>query len=137
MRRRKCSKILIVLAALAACDLIAGCGSIQWQYNYDKAQGEAVQQRRRMIVEFASAASMACQEMDAKVFTNAEVRQLMQRFLPVRLDTVFQRDLARKFGVQTTPTFFVIRPDGQIVGSYAGKMDAEKFRVFLIKYSYN
>ena len=137
MRRRKCSKILIVLAALAACDLIAGCGSIQWQYSYDQGRREAAQQRRRMIVEFASTASMDCREMDAKVFSNPDVRQLMQRFVPVRLDTVFHRDLARQFNVQTTPTFFVIRPDGQIVGSYAGKMDAEKFRVFLIKYSYN
>jgi len=127
----------MVLTALATCDLIAGCGAVQWQYSYDKAKREAAQQRRRMLVEFASAASMDCHEMDAKVFTNAEVRQLMQRFVAVRLDSVFHRDLARQFNVQTTPTFFVIRPDGQVVGSLAGKMDAEKFRVFLIKYSYN
>ena len=137
MRRLIYLKVLIALTALATCGLIAGCGSVQWQYSFDKAQRQAAQQRRRMLVEFASAASMDCQEMDAKVFTNAEVRQLMQRFVPVRLDTVFHRDLARQFNVQTTPTFFVIRHDGQIVGSYAGKLDAEKFRIFLIKYSYN
>jgi thioredoxin-related protein len=127
----------MVLTALAACDFIAGCGSIQWQYSYDKGQRQAAQQRRRMLVEFASTVSMDCQEMDAKVFTDAKVRQLMQRFVAVRLDTVFHRELAGQFNVQTTPTFFVIRPDGQVVGSHAGKMDAEKFRVFLIKYSYN
>jgi thioredoxin-related protein len=137
MSTQKHIKVLTVLAALAACGFVTGCGSVQWQYSFDKAQREAAQQKRRMIVEFTSAASMDCQLMDAQVFTNAEVRQLMQRFVPVRLDSVFHRDLARQFGVQTTPSFFVLRPDGQIVGSYAGKLDAEKFRVFLIKYSYN
>ena len=53
------------------------------------------------------------------------------------VDTVFDKELAKYFNVQATPAFFVIRPDGQVVASHSGKLEAEKFRIFLIKSSYN
>lgn len=137
MRTHKSAGNLIVAAGLLGTVLAGGCSPVQWQYSYEKGMRQALQQRRRVLVQFASTVSMDCQEMDAKVFSNSEVQQLMQKFVAVRLDTVLHQDLVKQFNVQTVPTFFVIRPDGQIVGSHVGTMDAEKFRMFLIKYSYN
>ncbi|HSW44969.1 MAG TPA: thioredoxin family protein [Phycisphaerae bacterium] len=137
MRTRCMVRSLIILAAVAECGLVVGCGAVRWEYSYDKGMRQAMKQQRRALVEFVSTVSLDCHEMDTKVFTSTEVARLMQRYVAVRLDMAVHRDLARQFNVQTVPTFFVVRPDGQIMGSHVGKMDEEKFRAFLIKYAYN
>ena len=45
--------------------------------------------------------------------------------------------MADQFGVQTVPTFVVIRGDLTVAGSVVGKMDADKFRGFLIKHMFD
>jgi thioredoxin-related protein len=137
MRTRNLARIVIGGVILAVCQVIVGCGPIQWQTSYDKGMRQAMEQRRRVLLEFVSRVSPDCTEMDMRVFSDAEVQKLMQKFVAVRLDTMFDKELTRYFNVQATPSFYVIRPDGQVVAAHSGKMDAEKFRVFLIKSSYN
>ena len=137
MKTRHLARVVIGGMILAACELIVGCGPIQWETSYDKGMRQAMDQRRRVLVEFVSRVSPDCADMDMSVFSDADVQKLMQKFVAIRLDTVFDKELAKYFNVQATPSFFVIRPDGQIVGSHSGKLDAEKFRIFLIKSSYN
>lgn len=137
MNKRRSAGNLIVAAGLFGAALAGGCGPVQWEYSYEKGMRQGMQQGRRVLLHFSSTVSMDCREMDAKVFADPDVQQLMQKFVAVRLDTVLHQGLAKQFNVQTVPTFFVLRPDGQIVGSHVGGLDAEKFRIFLIKYSYN
>lgn len=131
------ARTLAVAVLLALSGLVAGCGAVRWETSYDTGMRQAMEQRRRVLLQFVSTVSPACTDMDLHVFTDSEVRRLMKNFVPIRLDTVIDKDLTRHFNVPTTPAFYVIRPDGQVVGSQIGKLDAEKFRTFLIKYSYN
>ncbi len=137
MRRMHGTRAIVTAMLGAIVAGAAGCGSIQWETSYDRAMRRGIEQRRRVLVQFASTVSTDCREMDLKVFTDSEVQRLTKNFVPVRLDTVLDKKLADHLGVSVVPSFYVIRPDGQVVGSHAGKMDAEKFRIFLIKYSYN
>jgi len=130
---------LVRFAALlvaASTPLVAGCSSVRWGYDFEEGMRKAAQERRRAIVQFYSL-NRACHEMDREVFTEAEVQERMQEFVPIRLDYHLNRRLAEQFGVQVVPSFIVFRPDGQPAGSHAGKMDADKFKFFLITYRYN
>ncbi len=137
MKRRILARVLIGGMVLTACGLIVGCGSIRWETSYDQGMREAMQKRQRVLLQFASSMNADCREMDADVFPDPEVERLMRSFVPVRLDTVLDRELAKHLGVREVPAFYVIRTDGQVVGSHIGKLDAEKFRAFLIKYRFN
>ena len=125
-----------VLLATLSVVLGSGCSPIHWERDYDAGLKRAARQRRRALVQFYSAVNTDCLEMDRKV-SDPDVQELMHNFIAIRLDSVLNKQLAKQFNVQTVPTFFVIRPDRQIAGSASGKMDAEKFRIFLIKHSYN
>ena len=137
MKTRNLARVVIGGVILATCEMVVGCGPIQWETSYDKGMRRAMDQRRRVLVEFVSRMSPDCADMDMNVFSEADVQKLMQKFVAIRLDTVFDKELAKYFNVQATPAFFVIRPDGQVVASHSGKLEAEKFRIFLIKSSYN
>jgi len=134
--RRKLFWPVLALATLFVA-LSSGCGWVQWERSFETGMKRAATQRRRAVVQFYSAINGDCLEMDRNVFTDPEVQDLMRNFVAIRLDSVLNNNLAQNFNVQTVPTFFVIRPDGQIAGSASGLMEAEKFRIFLIKYSYN
>ena len=127
----------ILLLAILSIVLGSGCSSIQWERSYEVGLKRAATQRRRVLLQFYSAVNGDCMEMDHKVFTDPDVQDMMHNFIAIRLDSVLNRKLAEHFNVQTFPTFFVIRPDRQIAGSASGGMDAEKFRIFLIKHCYN
>jgi len=127
---------ILLLAGLSVA-FESGCGSIQWEHSYESGLKRAASQRRRALLQFYSAVDSDCLEMDREVFTNPDVQDMMKNFVAIRLDSVLNRKLAEQLNVQTIPTFVIIRPDRQIAGSASGGMDAEKFRIFLIKYSYN
>jgi len=135
-QNRKLLRPAVLLATLSVA-LGAGCSPIQWERSYDAGLKRAARQRRRALVQFYSAVNSDCLEMDRKVFSDPDVQELMHHFVAIRVDSVLNKKLTKQFNVQTVPTFFVIRPDRQIAASTSGKMDAEKFRIFLIKYTYN
>ena len=135
-KRRKTVGPAVLLAMLTV-TLGSGCSPIRWEHSYETGLKRAARQRRRALVQFYSTVNADCLEMDRKVFSDPDVQELMHNFIAIRLDSVLNKQLAQQFNVQTVPTFIIIRPDRQIAGSTSGAMDAEKFRIFLIKYSYN
>ncbi len=127
-----CSALLGVLLMA-----LTGCGPIAWETDLEAGLVRAGQEGRRALVQFHTLANPDCQAMEDEVFSDPDVQDLMARFVPIRLDLVWSQQVARQFNVEAVPTFLVIRPDRQLAGSYTGRMDAEKFLLFLIRYSYN
>lgn len=124
---------LVVLTALAA-----GCSPVRWERDYEAGVQRATQLNRRALVQFHSHLSQACREMDEQAFADPDVQKIMQHFVCIRVDDMVDRKLSEQFGVQVLPSFFVIRPDMTLSpGSQTGKLDAERFRAFLIKHLYD
>lgn len=112
----------------------AGCSSVPWQRSLESGLTKAAQQQRPALVMFDAAFNQDCREMDREVFSDATVREKLDCFVPIRLDYYWNRKLANEMGVEVLPSFFVFRCDRSIAGSHAGKMNAEQFSFFLIKY---
>ncbi len=124
------------LSAVALIPLAGGCSFIRWESSLESGLAKAAQGQRPALVQFYSALNGDCLEMERQVFTDSEVQQQLEGFVPIRLDCQLNRKLAEQMGVERLPTFFVLRCDGTIAGSHAGKMAADKFNFFLIKYRY-
>jgi len=123
----------VLSISLLAMTASSGCGRVNWGMNYERALRTAAEQRTRVLVAFHSMTNADCRAMDADAFSDAKVRKHIQQYVPVRLDPVINWQLAKRFGVETVPAFFVVRPDGEIMGSRVGKMTAEQFDYFLIR----
>jgi len=125
------------LTAVLLGGLLAGCSGIAWETSYESAMRTAAMERKRVLLVFMSATNIDCMEMERTVFSNESIQDLMGRYAAVRLDPLLHRDMARELNVQTLPAFMVVRPDGQLVGGAQGKMDIDKFQVFLIRHLFN
>ena len=126
----------VVWSMVASGPLVAGCGFVPWEYNFELGLQKAARRQQPALVQFYSGLNRDCLEMDRKVFTDPDVRENLKDYVPVRLDYHLNRELADQLGVEALPAFFVFRRDTSIAGSYVGKMDAGKFNFFLIKYRY-
>jgi thiol:disulfide interchange protein len=127
----------LLIAAIALIGSSAGCSPVRWERNYQTGVQRAAQLGRRALVQFHSHMNPACREMDEEAFADPDVQRMLQNFVCIRVDDVMDRKLAEQFGVQVLPSFYVIRPDMTLAGSQAGKLDAEKFRIFLIKHTFD
>ncbi len=115
-----------------------GCSPINWERGYESGMKRAQQSSRRALVQFHSMMSPACREMDGGAFDDPDVQRLIKDyFVPIRVDNLVDRKLAEQFGVEVLPTFIIFRPDGTPAGTQSGKLDAEKFRMFLIRHAYD
>jgi len=125
-----------VFLLAVAVSLVAGCGSVHWEHNYQKGVTRAAQLRKRSLIQFYSPLDADCLAMDREVFSNPDVQKALNEFVAIRLDYMLNKRLADDLNVQVLPSFFVLRPDGRIMGSYSGRMDEQKFRIFLLKQRY-
>ncbi|NLX13447.1 MAG: thioredoxin family protein [Phycisphaerales bacterium] len=127
---RAWSGILLVVA------FCAGCSDINWERDYDKGMQRAIQQQRRVLLQFYSPMCSDCRRMDDEVLSDPDVQRVLARYLPIRVDMMFNRRLAEQMNVVLTPTFVVMRPERtgmNVIASRSGFSDKEEFRLFLIK----
>ncbi len=117
--------------------LAVGCSPVQWERDYQEGLRKAATQRRRALLQFYNAVNQDCRQMDAEVFADPEVQEVLHNYVAIRVDAVLSRDLAREFNVQIVPTFIILRPDWVPSASHAGGMGADEFRLWLIKHSYD
>lgn len=130
------TSIFRFLLAISLAGAMSGCSSINWERDYKTGLQRVGSERRRALVEFVTAMNAESREMD-EVFEDPEVQRLMQNFIPIRVDAIMDKQLADQYGVQTLPAFYIIRADYTVAGVAAGKMDADKFRAFLIKHTFD
>lgn len=124
--------------ALLACVLLCGgCGGVAWEHGWENGLRRAAETGRRAVVQFYLVSDADCRKMDAEVFNDPQVQRLLERFVPVRLDAWVHRSLMNQYDLKDVPGFVVLRPDGELAGSTTGPLDAERFRSFLIKHSFN
>lgn len=133
-RSRGRSRLLLSLPVfLPAIAGLIGCSQVRWETSYERALQQAAENRTRVLVMFHSLANADCRAMDAEVFADTKVQRQVRQYVPVRLDPFINRQLAKQFGVSTVPAFFVVRPDGEIMGSRVGKLGIDQFGYFLIR----
>jgi len=134
-KTRSIRNIILLLGGLVI--PLAGCNSIKWEHDLKKGLQRAGALRKRVLLQFHSAFNTDCVEMDREVFTDSEVHRAMDHFIAVRVDYLLNQKMADELDVKVVPTFFVLRQDGVIVGTKAGKMNKDKFRVFLMMHRSN
>ena len=98
---------------------------------------EAAGLRRRAVLMFVSPWDVNCRAVDQDVFADEDVCNLMREFVAIRLDAHLNQALMQSCRVDALPGFVIIRPDGQIVATKTGALDASQFRMFLLTNLYH
>jgi thioredoxin-like negative regulator of GroEL len=123
---------LFVPFAFLLSSSVAGAQEVRWRYDYNEARKEAVEKNRPLILDFGTESCFWCKKLDATTFQeSAIVESLNERFIPLKVDAHKSAALADALRIQSYPTLILAAPDGKILGTLEGFLDAPRLQEHL------
>ena len=119
---------------------IKGGEELSWHTNFEEASEASQTSGNPMFVDFTGYACTNCRWMEANLFPEPEIRQLLERYVRLRLYTdgtgdvhAQNRDLQQsRFGTVALPFYAVLSPTDQVLATFPGMTrDGDLFLSFL------
>jgi thiol-disulfide isomerase/thioredoxin len=123
--------------ALAACDgKVEKTGALAWfEDDLDKAKACAKAKGVPVVIDEWAPWCHTCISMQEFIFPDPSFAPLADRFVFVATDTdrAENEEVVARYPPAAWPTFFVISPEGDVLGRYVGAASVEQFREFLVE----
>lgn len=101
---------------------------VQWRTEYAAARREATEKNRPLLLDFGTDSCYWCKQLDTRTFSEPAVARLLnERFIPLKINAQRDADLAGRLRIQTYPTLVIAAPDGRILGTQEGFIEAVRF----------
>jgi thioredoxin-like negative regulator of GroEL len=105
---------------------------VRWRADYNAAREESQKKGLPLIIDFGTEHCFWCKRLDSTTFRDATViRTLNARFIALRIDAEKEAELARLLRIQNYPTIVIAGPDGKILDTHEGYLDAGRFHEML------
>ncbi len=132
VRLGKMQKKTSLLAFLAAVCILPTVGMAQqplrWETSLENAQRLAGQTNRLVLIQFWAPWCGVCKRMEAEVLPQPSVvAQLAANYVPVKVNADHFPALARQYNVNALPTTIITTPQGQLLDSMRGRVEAAEF----------
>lgn len=125
-------KRLGLLGLVAAVALLPSVGfaqqPVQWEATLESAQRAAGQTNRLVLIHFWAPWCGVCKRMETEVLTQPPVAaELAANYVPVKINADNFPATARQYNVTALPTTVIITPQGQLVDSMRGRVEASEY----------
>jgi thioredoxin-like negative regulator of GroEL len=122
------SALFLCVGTAAVAQTAIPAGEVQWRSDYNSARREAADKNRPLVVDFGTANCYWCKRLDAETFRDPTIARLMnERFIALRIDADKEVTLAQMLRIQNYPTIVIAAPDGRILVTREGYMEAAPF----------
>lgn len=117
------------IGGLAGCSQAGSDASseISWLTDYDAALKQAQATNKLVVIDFYAPWCSYCKRMDKKTFMDSKVQQRLAGFVPLKIDTDKQPELAKKYGVEGLPTMVVIDASGKPLAGGVGYLEPDRY----------
>lgn len=105
--------------------------TIPWRTDFASASAEAKRTGKPMLLDFSATWCGPCQEMRRTTWSDRQVAQELDGYIPVQVDLDQNQALAQQFAVSGIPHLDLLNPNGQVVASTEGEMDPDEFHAWL------
>jgi thioredoxin-like negative regulator of GroEL len=131
MDRKAVRWLSFLVVTLSPCHLVtlSRAEEVQWRSNYNAVRREAQEKDRPIVIDFGTQDCYWCKRLDATTFRDPAVVQLMnERFVPLKVDAEKEAALAQILRIQSYPTIVIAAPDGKILDTQEGYLEAGRFQ---------
>jgi thioredoxin-like negative regulator of GroEL len=110
----------------------AAAQEVQWRFDYNTARQEAQQKNRPLVLDFGTENCFWCKKLDGTTFRDPTVAAIMnERFIPLKVNAEKETVLAEALRITSYPTLVLAAPDGKILGTLEGYVEATRFHEHL------
>lgn len=117
--------------------LLAQFSNANWITSFEDAKKMSLATHKFMIVDFWATWCGPCKKMDSDSWSNAEVNELLEGYVKVKIDIDSDKELARQYGIESIPNMFIMDGNGKVVYSFMGYHDAAKLKKELEKFAFS
>jgi len=104
-----------------------------WTFDYAEAMGRARKERKPVFLQFHRDKCSGCHKTYETVYPDPIVAsELTERFIPLQLPILEDREIRRKYSAVWTPSFYVLDHTGRSFDFFEGFLPVEDFRVQLL-----
>jgi thioredoxin-like negative regulator of GroEL len=101
---------------------------VKWRSDYNAARREAQEKGKPLVIDFGTEHCFWCKRLDATTFRDpAVVKTMNDGFIPLRVDAEKEATLANLLHIQSYPTIVIGAPDGKILMTREGYLEADRF----------
>jgi TolA-binding protein len=105
---------------------------VQWRYDYNLARREAEEKSKPLVLDFSTKDCLWCKKLEATTFRDgAVVGTMNDEFIPLKLDGDRETALTQSLRILKYPTVVLAAPDGRILGTFEGYLEAARFHEYL------
>jgi TolA-binding protein len=124
---------IIVLLESAICNLQSAIAQeVEWRTDYNKARQEALDKGRPLLLDFGTENCFFCKKLDATTFRDGGVVGLLnKKFIPLKIDANRNAALSDALHVDRFPTLVLAAPDGKILATQEGYIEAPRCQELL------
>lgn len=118
---------LVTAAVLATVGRASAAEPLAWRTDYNQARKEANERGLPLFVVIGTDNCFYCKKLEAGPFRDpAVLSQLVDNFIPLKIDAHKEPALAKALRVQVYPTLVLAGADGKIHGFIEGYLDADR-----------
>ena len=118
--------VLIGILLIIPGETKAGDTKIDW-YDYEEGMALANAENKNVMLYFHTDWCSWCRRMDADTFSNGDVIDKSQDFIPIRIDGDDRRDLVDKYKVDGYPTVIFLNSTGSTTNKVVGYQNSNQF----------
>jgi thiol:disulfide interchange protein len=100
----------------------------------DEALARAKSERKPIVLDFSAEWCAPCKRMEKTTFTDAKVKELLQRCILVRIDVDQHEELAQRLSVIGLPDLRFVTPEGKVVQKLRGYQFPDDFAAELARF---
>ena len=117
--------------------LLSQFSNAQWMTSFDEAKKMALATNKFIIVDFWATWCGPCKQMDMNSWGDAEVNQVLENYIQVKLDIDVEKEIASKYGIESIPNMFIMDGNGKVVYSFMGYHNPNELKRELIKFAFS
>jgi thioredoxin-like negative regulator of GroEL len=117
--------------------LLCQFSNANWITSFDDAKKMSLATNKFIIVDFWATWCGPCKKMDSESWSNAEVNQILEGYVQVKVDIDADKELAKQYGIESIPNMFIMDGNGKVVYTFSGYHDAEKLKRELQKFAFS
>ncbi|AOC95377.1 Thioredoxin [Flavobacterium anhuiense] len=123
------------LLSLALLLFLSNSIQAAWYTSFEEAQKEALVSGKLIIVDFTAKWCGPCKEMDLNSWNDTQVQNVLQNYVPLKIDVDQNNDFALKYQIRALPNMIVMDVNGKVLHHFFGYQTPAKLKNELSQFS--
>ena len=130
---KKLRQTLLFLAILFS----SNANAQLWFNSLEQAQQIAKQQNKLLLVDFYADWCGPCKQLDMDVWSNDSAKELMKKYVLVKINVDYNKSDASSYGVKGIPHIAIATPWNNVLYQFVGYRDLSRVKPILKRYPEN